>query len=84
MLSFAAGPAYGYYSPDYAFTPFPEIAESSKDPYKQAGAKDPRAEVGMAEVHDCFTPTEIMICRCPASPGSRSHISYIDEHHFLV
>ena len=29
-LSFAAGPAHGYYSPDYDFTTFPEVVESSQ------------------------------------------------------
>ncbi|PYN82155.1 MAG: acetyl-CoA acetyltransferase, partial [Candidatus Rokuibacteriota bacterium] len=26
-----------------------------------AGVKDPRAELAMAEVHDCFTPTELVL-----------------------
>jgi acetyl-CoA C-acetyltransferase len=60
-LSFAAGPAEGYYSQDYDFTTFPEVVASSQDAYKQAGVKDPRAEVSMAEVHDCFTPTELVL-----------------------
>jgi hypothetical protein len=34
---------------------------SSQDAYKQAGVKDARAEISMAEVHDCFTPTELVL-----------------------
>ena len=60
-LSFAAGPAEGYYSQDYDFTTFPEVVASSADAYKQAGVKDPRGEISMAEVHDCFTPTELVL-----------------------
>jgi len=60
-LSFAAGPAAGYYSQEYDFTTFPEVVASSQDAYKQAGVKDPRAEISMAEVHDCFTPTELVL-----------------------
>src|SRR5438046_2224966 len=60
-LSFAAGPAEGYYSQDYDFTTFPEVVASSRDAYRQAGVKDPRAEISMAEVHDCFTPTELVL-----------------------
>ena len=60
-LSFAAGPAEGYFSQDYDFTTFPEVVASSNDAYKQAGVKDPRAEISMAEVHDCFTPTELVL-----------------------
>src|SRR5205823_6285784 len=60
-LSFAAGPAEGYYSQDYDFTTFPEVVASSRDAYRQAGVKDPRADISMAEVHDCFTPTELVL-----------------------
>jgi acetyl-CoA C-acetyltransferase len=60
-LSFAAGPAAGFYSQEYDFTTFPEVVASSQDAYAQAGIKDPRAEVSMAEVHDCFTPTELVL-----------------------
>ena len=60
-LAFAAGPAEGYYSQDYDFTSFPEVVASSEDAYKQAGISDPREQISMAEVHDCFTPTELVL-----------------------
>ena len=60
-LSFASGPAEGYLSQDYDFTTFPEVVASSADAYKQAGISDPREEISMAEVHDCFTPTELVL-----------------------
>lgn len=60
-LSFAAGPAAGFYRPDYDFTSFPEVVCSAEDAYRQAGVTDPREEIGMAEVHDCFTPTELVL-----------------------
>jgi acetyl-CoA C-acetyltransferase len=31
------------------------------DAYAQAGITDPRTELAMAEVHDCFTPTELVL-----------------------
>ena len=34
---------------------------SAADAYKQAGVEDPREEISMAEVHDCFTPTELVL-----------------------
>ena len=40
---------------------FPEVVASAADAYAQAGIKDPRAELAMAEVHDCFTPTELVL-----------------------
>ncbi len=60
-LSFIAGPAEGPLSPDYDFTTFPEVVASASDAYAQAGIEDPREELSMAEVHDCFTPTELVL-----------------------
>src|SRR5216117_963853 len=60
-LSFVAGPAAGPMDPDYDYTTFPEVVASAVDAYAQAGVKDPRAALAMAEVHDCFTPTELVL-----------------------
>jgi len=60
-LSFIAGPAAGPIDPDYDYTTFPEVVASAADAYRQAGVKDPRAELAMAEVHDCFTVTELIL-----------------------
>src|SRR5206468_11756942 len=32
-----------------------------QDAYQQAGVSDPREEISLAEVHDCFTPTELVL-----------------------
>ena len=60
-LSLVAGPASGLSGTDYDFTTFPEVATSAQDAYRQAGITDPRAELALAEVHDCFTPTELVL-----------------------
>jgi acetyl-CoA C-acetyltransferase len=60
-LSFVAGPANGPMDPDYDYTTFQEVVASAADAYAQAGIKDARAELAMAEVHDCFTPTELVL-----------------------
>ncbi len=60
-LSFIAGNAAGNMDPDYDFTSFPEVTKSAQDAYSQAGVTDPRAQIAMAEVHDCFTPTELVL-----------------------
>ncbi len=60
-LSFASGPAEGYYSQNYDFTSFPEVVASANDAYQQAGITDPREQISMAEVHDCFTATELVL-----------------------
>ena len=60
-LAFAAGPAEGPMSPEYDYTTFTEVVRSAADAYAQAGITNPRAELAMAEVHDCFTPTELVL-----------------------
>ncbi|OHV29870.1 MULTISPECIES: acetyl-CoA acetyltransferase [Pseudofrankia] len=60
-LSFVAGPATGTSDPSYDYTTFPEVVASARDAYRQAGVTDPRRELAMAEVHDCFTPTELVL-----------------------
>jgi acetyl-CoA C-acetyltransferase len=60
-LSFVAGNGSGLTDPDYDYTWFPEIAACARDAYAQAGVTDPRNEIAMAEVHDCFTPTELVL-----------------------
>jgi len=61
-LSFVAGPGEGPLAQDYDFTTFREVVASAQDAYKQAGISDPRQQISMAEVHDCFTPTELVLC----------------------
>ena len=60
-LAFAAGPGTGPIDPDYDYTTFREVSRSAVDAYAQAGIEDPRASLAMAEVHDCFTPTELVL-----------------------
>ena len=60
-LSFVAGPAAGPIDPTYDYTSFREVVRSAEDAYAQAGITNPRAELAMAEVHDCFTPTELVL-----------------------
>jgi acetyl-CoA C-acetyltransferase len=60
-LSLVAGPARGAADPDYDYTTFPEVVRSAQDAYEQAGVTDPRSEISLAEVHDCFTPTELVL-----------------------
>jgi acetyl-CoA C-acetyltransferase len=60
-LAFAAGPAAGFFDQGYDFTSFREVEASIADAYQQAGVTDPREEISMAEVHDCFTATELVL-----------------------
>jgi acetyl-CoA C-acetyltransferase len=60
-LSMVAGPASGPIDPSYDYTTFEEVTRSAQDAYQQAGVSNPRSEISLAEVHDCFTPTEIVL-----------------------
>ncbi len=60
-LSFVAGNGNGLADPNYDYTTLPECAMSAKDAYQQAGITSPRDQIAMAEVHDCFTPTEMVL-----------------------
>jgi acetyl-CoA C-acetyltransferase len=58
-LSLVAGPGSGASDPGYDYTSFPEVVVSSADAYAQAGIA--ATDLDLAEVHDCFTPTEIVL-----------------------
>jgi len=60
-LSFVAGDGSGLMDPAYDYTTFPEVAASARDAYAQAGVTAPAEELAMAEVHDCFTPAELVL-----------------------
>ncbi|OBY29224.1 acetyl-CoA acetyltransferase [Mycolicibacter kumamotonensis] len=60
-LSLVAGSAAGYIDDGYDFTTFPEVVVSARQAYTEAGITDPAAELALAEVHDCFTPTELIL-----------------------
>jgi acetyl-CoA C-acetyltransferase len=60
-LSFVTGSGTGTNDARYDYTTFPEVERCAQDAYRQAGIEDPRAELALAEVHDCFTPTELIL-----------------------
>ncbi|WUI04079.1 acetyl-CoA acetyltransferase [Spirillospora sp. NBC_00431] len=60
-LALAAGPGTGNMDPAHDFASFPEAVAAARDAYRQAGVTDPRAQFALAEVHDCFTITEIVL-----------------------
>jgi acetyl-CoA C-acetyltransferase len=60
-LSLVAGAADGNVDPAYDFTTFPEVVASARNAYAEAGITDPSRHIAMAEVHDCFTVTELVL-----------------------
>jgi acetyl-CoA C-acetyltransferase len=60
-LSIVAGNGQGLTDPGYDYTTFPEVVACAADAYRQAGLVEPRRQLALAEVHDCFTPTELVL-----------------------
>jgi acetyl-CoA C-acetyltransferase len=46
--------------PGNDFLSWKPTAQAARDAYAQAGVGDPRAEIGVAQVHDCFSLTELL------------------------
>ena len=60
-MGLAIGGKQGTLRDDFDFVHFPETVAAAKQAYEQAGISDPRKQISMAEVHDCFTITELII-----------------------
>jgi acetyl-CoA C-acetyltransferase len=60
-LSLVAGDGSGQRDAEYDFTTFPEVVAAVAEAYRQADVTEPASQIAMAEVHDCFTPTELIL-----------------------
>lgn len=56
----ACSPGWGKERPDYDFTYWDATQAAAKQAYAAAGIKNPRQELSMAEVHDCFSIAELI------------------------
>ena len=60
-------------SPAFDWLHFEEVINSSRQAYAQAGVKNPREQIDIAEIHDCFTSTELLLHELFSfSPGGHS------------
>ena len=60
-LGVSMDPLLPHSRPGFGWTSFNALINSSRMAYEQAGIKNPREEIDIAEVHDCFTITEMII-----------------------
>ncbi len=60
-LAVSVGPSRDPISQGFDFTHIEENVRAAKMAYAEAGIKDPRAELSVAEVHDCFTIHEMLV-----------------------
>jgi acetyl-CoA C-acetyltransferase len=60
-LGISVGARQGAIRQDYDFVHIEENVLASKKAYEEAGVKNPRKEISVAEVHDCFTIHEMIV-----------------------
>ena len=60
-LQLAVGPREGFVNTAYEWDHVEETYRAGLAAYAEAGITNPREEIGMAEVHDCFSITELVI-----------------------
>jgi acetyl-CoA C-acetyltransferase len=60
-LQISVGQNQGWCGTDFEFTSVYETVHAGKAAYAEAGIKNPREEISMAQVHDCFSITEAII-----------------------
>jgi len=60
-LQVCQGPREGYLNPEYKFDHVEETRRCGVMAYEEAGIKNAREEISIAEVHDCFSITELTI-----------------------
>ncbi|RLV57255.1 acetyl-CoA acetyltransferase [Aeromicrobium phragmitis] len=60
-LSFVVGNGEGLVRDHTEFSSIPEVVRSAQQAYDAAGVGEPRRDLALAEVHDCFTPTELVL-----------------------
>ena len=60
-LQVSVGRGQGHMNPAFDWTHVEENVRAGKAAYAEAGITNPRKEIRIAEVHDCFTITELVI-----------------------
>ena len=60
-IGLAVDPMLPHFRPGFDWLGFEANRKASKSAYQQAGITNPREDIDIAEVHDCFTITEMII-----------------------
>jgi acetyl-CoA C-acetyltransferase len=55
----AVGSGMPFYDGDFAWLGWPVNEQAAHAAYEQAGITDPKSQIDLAEIHDCFTPNEL-------------------------
>jgi acetyl-CoA C-acetyltransferase len=59
-LQISTGPREGFMNPAYDWAHVEETTRAAAAAYKQAGLANPRREISLIELHDCFSITELV------------------------
>jgi len=59
-LGISCGDEYAQLSSDYDWTHWKENVAAAQAAYSEAGITDPREDIDLAELHDCFTINELL------------------------
>lgn len=74
-LGLAVGPGWGKEKSDFDYTHWPETEHAAAMAYADAGIVDPRKELDLAEVHDCFSIAELIAIEslglCPKGEAAK-------------
>ncbi|MFC1906458.1 acetyl-CoA acetyltransferase [Chloroflexota bacterium] len=83
-MTVCAGPRDGWMNTNYDYAHIEENRRGAKMAYAEAGIENPFKELSMAEVHDCFTITELTIYEdlgwCPIGKAK----DYIENGSFTL
>jgi len=60
-INMVTGNGYGKLHSSYDFTSIRETVQCAQELYQQAGIENPAEQLDLAEVHDCFTITELVL-----------------------
>lgn len=78
-LGLAIGPGQGGIRNDYDYTHWEETRRASLQAYTQAGITNPREELDLVELHDCFSIAELIATEslglCPTGEAKKDILS---------
>lgn len=83
-MAISCGPGADYTKDDYDLTHFEETVVAAKQAYQEAGIKNPFKEISTANVHDCFTITELILMEDLAFCDRGQAPEYVDKGAFTL
>ncbi|OGN88487.1 MAG: acetyl-CoA acetyltransferase [Chloroflexi bacterium RBG_13_46_14] len=83
-VGLAVGARQGWTRQDFDMVHMEPTVQAGRQAYEQAGIKDPFKEIDLAEVHDCFSITELVIMEDLGFSPRGQAPEYIKEGRFLL